>query len=262
MQIMVCIKRVPEAGEAQIMINPDGKSIKTDGLVFDINEADNYAVEEALLLKEKFGGTVTVLTVGDEAADEQLRVCLAKGVDNAIRLYDEKFNGLDSYTIALILAAALKGLKPDLILTGSMASDDASAQVGVMLGEMLGYTHATLVNEIKIEAKTASVKRELEGGLLEALEIQLPALLAIQTGINEPRYASFRGIREAMKREIKVLGLADLGLDASQVGEAAAKVRIEKLFVPPIEKQAEFLEGSAEETGGSLVALLKEKGLL
>jgi electron transfer flavoprotein beta subunit len=262
LNIVVCIKRVPDTGEAQVTIAPDGKSIKGNGLVYDINEADNYALEEALLLKEKLGGTVTVLTVGNASSNEQLRVCLAKGADNAIRLDDERFAGSDGFAIARILVAAIKDLKPDLILSGCIASDDASAQVGIMLGEMLMLPHATVVAEAKVEGNKAMVKRELEGGLTEVLEIELPALLAVQTGINEPRYASFRGIREAMKREIKVLGLSDLGINPQDVGEAGSKTKIEKLFIPPIDKRAQFLEGSPDETASSLVTIFKEKGIV
>ena len=262
MNVVVCVKRVPDTGEAQVTIADDGRNIKGDKLVYDINETDNFALEEALLIKGRAGGSVTVITVGGEAANEQLRVCLAKGADTAIRLDDNKFVGSDGFAIARILSAAIKNLKPDLVLTGCMANDDAYAQVGVQVAEMLGLPHATLVTSISIEDTTAQVGCELESGINEVLEIKLPAVLAVQTGINEPRYASFKGIREAMSKEIKVLGLSDLSLNDSDVGEAGSRTKIEKLFIPPVEKTAQILEGSLDETASKLAAIFKEKGLI
>ena len=262
MNIVVCIKRVPDTGEAEVVITEDGRNIKGDKLVYDINETDNYALEEALLLKERLGGCVTVMTVGGEDANEQLRTCLAKGADTAIRLDDSRFVRSDGFAIATILCAAIKDLNPDLVLTGCMASDDAYAQVGVQLAEMLGLPHATLVTNINIDDTKAQVRCELEGGLAEVLEIALPASLAVQTGINEPRYASFRGVREAMSREIKVLSLSHLPLNEADVGEAGSKIKVEKLFVPPVDKTAQILEGSPDETASRLTVILKEKGLI
>jgi electron transfer flavoprotein beta subunit len=262
LNIVVCIKRVPDVGEAQVAISEDGKNIKDDRLVYDINEADNYALEEALLLKERLGGSVTVIAVAREEANEQLRTCLAKGADNAIRLDDNKFAGSDGFAIAKILCAVIRDLKPDLVLTGCMASDDAYAQVGIQLAEMLGFPHATLVTNINLEDMRAQVRRELEGGLAEILEIELPAVIAVQTGINEPRYASFRGIKEAMKREIKVIGLADLPMNEHDVGEAGSRIKVDELFIPPAEKVAQILKGSPDEIGSELAAILKEKGLI
>jgi electron transfer flavoprotein beta subunit len=262
MNIIVCVKRVPETAEAGLTIAEDRKSIKEDRLVFDINEWDNYAVEEAILLKEKFGGEVKIVTVGPEAANETLRHCLAKGADFAIRLSDEKFRGSDSYAIARILYEVIKGMKFDLLLTGVQSSDGGYGQVGVMLASMLKVPHATLVTNIEIKDGTAKVRRELEGGEGEALEIKLPAVLGIQTGINEPRYASIRGIRDAMKKEIKVLGLSDIGLRAEDVGEAGSRTKIEELFIPPVGEVAEILEGAPEEVSGKLVEILKSKGVI
>jgi electron transfer flavoprotein beta subunit len=262
MDIVVCVKRVPETAEAELIIAEDKRSIKEDRLVFDINEWDNYAVEEAILLKEKFGGEVKIITVGPEAANETLRHCLAKGADSAIRLSDEAFSGSDSYAIARILYKAIKDIKLDLLLTGVQSSDNGYGQVGVMLARMLKVPHATLITNIEIKDGIAKVRRELEGGEGEALEIKLPAVLSIQTGINEPRYASIKGIRGAMKKEIKVLGLGDIGLRAEDVGKAGSKTRIEELFVPPVGKVAEILEGAPEEVSGKLVEILKSKGVI
>ena len=262
MDVIVCIKRVPETTEAELTIAEDGRSIKEERLVFDINEWDKYAVEEAILLKEKFGGSVIVITVGSEAANETLRHCLAKGADSAILLSDDAFSGSDSWAIARILLEVIKDMKFDLLLTGVQSSDNGYGQIGVMLASMLKLPHATLVTSIEIKDKVAKVIRELEGGEGEALEIKMPAVLSIQTGINEPRYASIRGIRGAMKKEIKVLGLSDIGLGSEEVGEAGSKTRIEKLFIPEVGEVAEMLTGTVDEASGKLIEVLKNKGVI
>jgi electron transfer flavoprotein beta subunit len=262
MDIIVCVKHVPETAEADIKIHPTGKTIEKSGLVFDINEWDDYALEEAVQIKEKFGGTVTAITVGSEDADSTLRKCLARGADKAIRLTDPKFEGSDSYVIAKILYKVIKDLPFNLILTGSQASDDGYAAVGPMLAELLGIPHATLVKKIELIGNVAKISHELEGGLEEVLELKLPALLALQTGINEPRYVSIMGIRKVMQRETKVLGLNDIGLNENEVGEAGSWARIEKMYIPPVEKQAEFLKGSPEEIATKIAEILKAKGLL
>jgi electron transfer flavoprotein beta subunit len=263
MDIVVCVKHVPDTTEAEVGIRDDEKGIKKEGLVFDISEADNYAVEEALLLKEEFDGSITVLTVGPPEADETLRMCLAKGADKAVRLTDERFEGSDSFATARILGGAIKDMDYDLVLTGIQADDDASAQVGVTLAEMLGIPHAALVISTELEDEDRmKVHRELEGGLHEVLEIELPALLTIQTGINEPRYASIFGIRKAMKKEIETLGLEDLGLAEEAVGEAGSKTSLLRLFIPEATAQATILHGSPEEVSGELVTILKNEGVV
>ncbi|MDQ7779285.1 MAG: electron transfer flavoprotein subunit beta/FixA family protein, partial [Planctomycetota bacterium] len=175
MEIIVCVKRVPETAEASLGIDGSKKGIKEEGLVFDVNEWDNYAVEEAIRLKEKFGGTVTVISIGKEAANEQIRVCLAKGGDTAIRLTDPHFDGSDGFVTAKILHNVIKKMKFDLVLTGAMAEDDSFGQTGVNLAELLGVPHAALVTKLEIlNEKRAKICRELEGGLSEMLEIALP----------------------------------------------------------------------------------------
>ena len=262
MDIIVCVKHVPDTTEAEIAIRDDEKGIKKEGLVFDINEADNYAIEEALLLKEEFDGAITVLTVGPPEADETLRMCLAKGADKAVRLTDERFEGSDGFATARILSEAIKDMDYDLVLTGVQADDDGSAQVGVTLAEMLDIPHAALVVSTELEDGKMKVHRELEGGLHEVLEIELPALLTIQTGINEPRYASIFGIRKAMKKEIETLDLEDLGLAEGAVGEAGSKTSLVKLFIPVVTAQATILEGSPEEVSSELVTILKNEGVV
>ncbi|MEM3463826.1 MAG: electron transfer flavoprotein subunit beta/FixA family protein [Candidatus Bathyarchaeia archaeon] len=262
MDIIVCVKHVPETAEAELKIDSSGRAIEKTGLVFDINEWDDYALEEAVRIKEKLGGTVTAITVGAEDSDSTLRKCLARGADKAIRLTDPKFEGSDAYAIAKILYSVIKGMPFNLILTGFQAGDDGYCMVGPILAEMLGIPHATLVKKIELSAETAKINRELEGGLEEVLEIKLPALFAVQTGINEPRYVSIMGIRKAMQKEVKVMSLADTGLRETEVGEAGSLLRIEKLYVPPVEKQAEFIKGNPDEVAAKIVEILKSRGLI
>ena len=262
MDIVVCVKHVPDTTEAEIAIRDDEKGIEKERFVFDISEADNYAIEEALLLKEEFDGAITVLTVGPAEADETLRMCLAKGADKAVRLTDEVFEGSDSFATARILSEAIRDMDYDLVLTGIQADDDGSAQVGVTLAEMLDIPHAALVVSTEMEDGKMKVHRELEGGLHEVLEIELPALFTIQTGINEPRYASIFGIRKAMKKQIEVLGLDDLELAEEAVGEAGSKTSLVKLFIPVVTAQATILEGSPEEVSSELVTIFKNEGVI
>ena len=262
MDIIVWVKHVPETAEADLKIDSTGKKIEKGGLVFDINEWDDYALEEAVRLKEKFGGTVTAITVGPEDVGSTLRKCLARGAEKAIRLTDESFEGSDGYAIAKILHKAIKDLPFDLILTGALADDDGYMVVGPVLAEMLGIPHATMVKKLELSDKVVRIHRELEGGLEEIVDMKLPAVLTIQTGINEPRYVSIMGIRKAMQKEIKVLSLADLGLSENEVGEAGSWIRLEKMFVPPAEKQAEILKGSLEEVAAKIAEVLKARGLV
>lgn len=257
MDIIVCLKRVPETAEAEIKVDASGKDIVKERLTFDLNESDNYALEEAILLKEKFGGAVTLLSVGSPETEEILRMGLAKGADTAIRVKSEDFETLDSFAIAQILKTAIRKINYDVIFTGCMATDDWNASVGVTLAELLGVPHATLVTNIEVTEGRAKVQRELEGGLLEVLDMKLPALFTIQTGINEPRYASLIAIRKAAAKEIRALGTQDLGIT-----EASLKTTLEELFTPPVGKRAEILEGAPDEVSAKLAGIFKEKGLL
>jgi len=262
LDIIVCVKHVPETAESELKIDSSGKGIEKTGLVYDINEWDDYALEEAVRIKEKQGGTVTAITIGTQDSESTLRKCLARGADTAIRLTDPKFENSDAYATAKILHTVIKTLHYDLILAGMQAGDDSSAMVGPILAEMLAIPHATMVKKLELATGTAKVNRELEGGLEEQLEIKLPALLSIQTGINEPRYVSIMGIRKAMQKEIKVLSLADTGLTENDVGTAGSWITIERLYVPPVEKQAEFLKGTPDEIATKITEILKSRGLI
>ncbi len=261
MEIVVCIKRVPETAEADIVIDEAGRDIERKGLVFDINEWDNYAVEEAILLKEKYGGSVTVISLGPEETNETLRRTLAMGADQAVRLTDPAFEGSDGYAVARILAKAIIPLPYDLILTGVQAEDDGYGQVGPTLAAILGIRHAAVVNQIEgIEKGRARMHRELEGGLDEVVDLELPAVLTIQSGINEPRYVSIMGIRRVAKMEIKVLDLGALAMKPDEAGEPASTTVVERVFLPPVGEGAQILEGTADEVSDKVVSILKEKG--
>lgn len=260
MNIIVCVKRVPETTEADISIDKSEKDIDKSGLVFDLNEWDSYAIEEAILLKEKLGGTVTVLSMGGEDSNESLRKCLAMGADDAIRLTDPLFSGSDGFVTARILAEAIRKLPYDLILTGTQAEDDGYGQVGVALAELLGIPHAALISRLEVQDKKVKAHRELEGGLEEVVEIDLPAVLTIQTGINEPRYVSIMGIRKVAKKEIKTFGASDLSLKAEEVGPLGSDIRLEKIFLPPVGEGSEMLEGKPEEIALKFFDILKDKG--
>jgi electron transfer flavoprotein beta subunit len=262
LDIVVCVKHVPETAEAELKIDASGKTIDKAGLVFDINEWDDYALEEAVRIKEKLGGTVTAITIGPQDSESTLRKCLARGADKAIRLTDQKFEGSDAYATAKILHSVIKTLHYDLILLGAQAGDTGNAATGPILAELLGIPHATMVKKIELAQNTAKINRELEGGLEEQLEIRLPALFAVSTGINEPRYVSIMGIRKAMQKEIKVMTLADTGLTENDVGMAGSWLNIEKLYVPPVEKQAEFLKGTPDEIAAKILEIIKSKGLI
>ncbi len=257
MEILVCVKRVPDPAENEIEVNRDGSDIERDDLVYSVNEWDNYAVEEAIRIRDKVGGSVTVATVGDEDAEEVLRREMAMGADNGILLSDAAFAGVDGRGIAAILKTAVEKGTYDLILTGALA-DDGAGQVGGMLAALLDWPYASVVNSIDIlDDSKIKVGREIEGGNHEINEIDLPCVLSIQTGINEPRYVGIRGIRKVASVDIPVYDAADLGLSAEAVG---ARVNRADYFVPALGAGAEILEGSMEEKIDKLIELLKAKG--
>lgn len=260
MEILVCVKRVPDTAENEIEISSGGTDIDRDDLVYSVNEWDNYAVEEAIQIRDNVGGNVTVVSVGDEESEEVIRREMAMGADQGILLADDAFNGSDGKGVAAILKAEIEKGKYDLILTGAQA-DDGAAQVGGMLAAMLNLPYASLVNTLEVlDDKKLKIGREVEGGNVEMNEIELPCVLSIQTGINEPRYVGIRGIRKVASVEIPVHGTSDLGIAADTVGEAGAKVKRVDYFIPDMGEGAEILEGSTEEIIDKLVELLKAKG--
>ena len=262
MEIVVCVKQVPATAEVDLVVDDSGTGIRSEGLVQEMNEWDEYAIEEALLIKERLGGTVTAITLGPEGADAVLRRCLAKGVDHAIWLRDEAFEGSDAYATAKVLHAAIKGLEYDLVFAGAQAGDDNYSAVGGILAELLGVVQAQMVKKVEVGEGSLLVNRELEGGLEETMELPMPALLAIQTGINEPRYVSIMGIRKARKKEITVMGLDDLGLTGDDVGEAGSWMTVQRVYAPPVEKEPEILSGSPDEVAVRLVEVFRLRGLI
>ncbi|HVO81817.1 MAG TPA: electron transfer flavoprotein subunit beta/FixA family protein [Terriglobales bacterium] len=250
---------MPDTSENEIELNSAGNDIERDDLVYSINEWDNYAVEEALQIVAKVGGSVTVVTVGGEEDEEILRREMAMGAHHGVLLSDDAFAGSDGRGLATILAAFVRKGHYDLILTGVQA-EDGGAQVGGMLAAMLDYPFASLVNSIQVLDGKLKVSREIAGGNKEINEIDLPCVLSIQTGINEPRYVGMRGIRQVASIPIPTPSAADLGLDPATVGAAAAKVKRVDYFVPALGKGAEMLQGSREENIDKVIELVAAKG--
>lgn len=259
MDIVVCVKRVPLTEEVDLVIDNSKKGVKKEQLAFVLNDWDNYAVEEAILLKEKYGGTVTAVTVGGEDDEEVLRRALAMGADQAIRVDAGNLDKLDSFSVSKVLSAVIKDTPFDLVFTGVLADDDNCGLVGMLLAEQLGLNHVNMVTGLEVENGKAKTTTELEGGLAEVSQIELPALLAIQTGINEPRYVSILGIRKARKKELKVVSLGDLGLSE---GDIAPRTMIEELSLPPETEGAEMLSGDPDTIATHIVEILTKKGVL
>ncbi len=260
MEILVCVKRVPDTADAEVALRSDGKGIREEDLAFGINEWDNYAVEEAIRLKEAHGGSVTVATIGPAESEDVLRRCLAMGADEAVMVDDASFRGSDPYGVARGLAGVAKRKGCDLVLTGAQAGDDGYAMTGPVLAAYLGWPHATLVTSIAVEGKRVAVTRELEGGLEELLAVELPAVLTIQTGINEPRYVSIMGIRKVRSKEVPRLGPEAIGIDPDSVGERANLLRSLGLSVPPPGREAVMLKGTPAEVAQRILDIIKERG--
>jgi len=260
MEILVCVKRVPDTSENEIELNEAGNDVESDDLVYSINEPDNYAVEEALQIVSRAGGTVSVATVGTEEDEEVLRRQMAMGATHGILLTDPQFDGSDGRGRASILKACVQKGNYDLVLTGVQAEDGA-AQVGGMLAAMLDYPFASLVTSIEVLGdRKLKITREIEGGNKEVSEIDLPCVLSIQTGINEPRYVGMKGIRAVQSIPIPAYGASDLGLSSGETGAADAKVTRLDYFVPALGKGARILRGSREENAQEVAELVAAKG--
>ncbi|MGP8080012.1 MAG: electron transfer flavoprotein subunit beta/FixA family protein [Dehalococcoidales bacterium] len=259
MNIITFIKCVPDTSETDaIKIDASNKNIEKTGLTYKINDWDEYVLETAARLKEKLGGTFTSVTVGPKEWDGVLRRALAMGTDKAIRI-DEDVSLADPYAVAMILKTFIKTMPFDLILFGAQSEDFGSGQLGVMVAEMLGIPHATLVVGLQVENNIVHIKREVEAGAHESYSVELPALLTIQTGINQPRYVSVGGIRRAMKMEIQVTSLSDMNLS---LGGIAPGVKLEKLELPVKAKNAELISGLPVESAAKLAKILKSSGVI
>ncbi len=246
MKIIVLAKHAADP-ESEIHVSADGKGVDEKGLVFDINDWDRYAIEEAIRIKEQHGGEVVVVGVG--YADDTLRKCLAMGADRAIKIPLD--SGMDSYMTAMAVKEAIADESFDLILAGLMSQDYNNALTGPILAGMLDIPFATAVTSINVEDGKIRVVRELEGGYGEENTLPLPALVTVQSGINEPRYVSIMGIKRAKTKELK-----EISVDAGE-----GRIEVERVYVPPVEK-AELIEGSPEEIAEKLIGILKDRGLI
>ena len=250
MKIVVSVKQVP-ARDSALKVNAAGTWLDESDLSFEMNEPDAYALEEALQLKEKLGGEVVVPSAGPARVAQTIREALAKGADRAIHVTVDDEGTLDALATARILAKALASESPDLILTGLQSDDLGYGQTGVVLAELLGFAHATIVMEVEPLGSTVRVKRELEDGWFQNVILQLPAVLTVQSGIKKLRYATLMGIKKAKTKEVKTLSSADLGVDAK------AAARIEKVYLPSRGKQSQILTGDAKDVAKQLVEKLK-----
>jgi electron transfer flavoprotein beta subunit len=250
MKIIVAIKQVPMR-DSPLHPGASGKWIDEADLSFEINEPDAYALEEALQLKEKHGGEVVVLCAGPERAAQTIREALAKGADRAIHIETDAEASLDTLGVAKLLAAAVTPEKPDLILTGLQSDDLGAGQTGVVMAELLSVPHSTIIMQVEVHDASIRVKRELENGWFQHIEIPLPAVLAMQSGSNKLRYATLMGIKKAKSKEIRRVTPAELG------GTAAVVTAIDKVYLPQKSKQTQIFEGDAKTAVAQLVEKLK-----
>jgi electron transfer flavoprotein beta subunit len=260
MKILVAVKQVAALDE-DFEIRDDGRDINPDFLIRDLNEWDDFSLEEAVKIKEAGPDPVevAVVSVGPEEVDESLRKCLAKGADRAIRVWDKALEGSDSIAIARVLAAVARREAPDLFFAGVQSSDQSFASTGIAAAALLDWPHAAVVSHLSYTpgAKTAVFRRELEGGLLHEVEIQCPAVLTIQLGINTPRYASLRSIKQAAAKPIELLSPPDINIGTGEVGEAGSLSRVRRMYVPD-KGRAQLIEGNAAEQAARLAEIIRE----
>ena len=260
MKVMVCLKQVPHQ-DARLDVNSDGSWIQEDNIKFEINSYDTYAIEEALRLKDADDAEVVVVSIGPDRVTQALRTALGMGADRAVHVNDDAAQGADALGLAKTLAAVAREVEADVIFTGLMADDDNASTIPPMVAELLDMPSATGVTATEVGDSSIKVERELEGGALEVVELPKPCLIAIQTGANQVRYASLKGIMQAKKKPVDVKTLADLGV-ADSAGRAHNKATINKIYVPAKGDTAEILEGSTGEIVTQLVGKIKELGLL
>jgi electron transfer flavoprotein beta subunit len=260
MKLLVAVKQVAALDE-DFEIRADGRDVEADFLIRDVNEWDDYSLEEALRIKEAATSPVevVVVSVGPEEADEALRKCLAKGADRAVRVWDEALEGSDSIAIARVLAAVARKESPHMLFAGVQSSDHAFASTGVAAAAFLDWPHAAVVANLTYTpgGDTAILRRELEGGVLHEMQIECPAVLTIQLGINTPRYASLRSIKQAAAKPIEVLSLQDLRIAAAAVGESGSLSRVRRMYIPE-KGRAEMIEGGVEEQAARLAQIIKD----
>jgi electron transfer flavoprotein beta subunit len=249
-KIVVAIKQVP-ARDSLLRVDAGGHWIQEGDLTWEINEPDAYALEEALQLKEKNGGEVVALCAGPSRAAQTIREALAKGADRAIHVEDDQVDKLDTLGIARVLAKAAEAEKPDLLLTGLQSDDLGYGQTGVVVAELLGWPHSTIIMQVEAQGGSIRVKRELENGWFQHISMPLPAVLTIQSGISKLRYATLMGIKKAKTKEIKKLTPAELGVSAEPA------ISVSKVYLPQKSKQTQMLGGSPKEMAAALVEKLR-----
>lgn len=252
MNIIVCVKQVP-AKDAPLAISPEGTWIRESDIGFEMNEPDSYALEEGLRLKEKHGGEVIALSMGPERVKQTIKEALAKGADRGIHVANDKFFALDPLGSAKALAAAIKQQKVDLILTGLQSDDQGFGQTGVLLAELLGLPHATIIMQIDVNGDHMKLKRELEAGWFQWVELPLPAVLSIQSGINKVRYATLKGIMAAKKKDLQTIPYESLGTHSEPTQ------KVERIYVPQKTKKTEFITGTPKEAAAKLIEKLKHE---
>jgi electron transfer flavoprotein beta subunit len=248
MKIIVAIKQVPQRDSA-LAIDTGGRWIDEGGIEFEINEPDAYALEEALRLKEKHGGEVVVLCAGPERATQAIREALAKGADRAIHIECGDLATIDTLEVARMLAASAKAENPDLILTGLQSDDLGFGQTGVVMAELLGIPHSTIIMQVEVQDGAIRIKRELESGWFQWLELPMPALITIQSGISKLRYATLMGIKKAKTKEVKKLTAA--------APEREPVAVLDSVYLPAKTKETKILDGTANEAAEALVEKLR-----
>ena len=254
MKICVLIKQVPDK-DSPLTIADDHLSLADNNITWVSNESDNYALEEALLLKETHDGEVVACTLGSESSRQVLKDAMAKGADRSIFLSDSKFDSLDILSIAKVFASALKDENFDLIMSGLQSDDQGNSQLGILLAEMLGMSHASLVMGTEMQDdSTIKVKRELESGWFQWTTLSLPASISIQSGINTPRYATLKGIMMVKNKITDELSTQDISAQ-----DLSSNISIEKLYVPVNSKETVFIDGSPDEIAGKLVDIFKNE---
>ncbi|RMZ48898.1 electron transfer flavoprotein beta subunit/FixA family protein [Candidatus Marinimicrobia bacterium PRS2] len=252
MKICVLIKQVPDK-DSSLNIDDDHLTLVENNITWVSNESDNYALEEALLLKEKHGGEVIACTLGKDPAKQVLKDALAKGADRGIFISDSSFENLDILSLGKVISSSLKKENFDLIMTGLQSDDQGNSQLGLILAELLNMSHGTLVMGTEIMGdSTIKVKKELEGGWFQWTKLSLPASISIQSGINSPRYATLKGIMMVKKKPLDELTAGDVSFDTLE-----PKVSINKIYVPDKTKETQFIEGSPDEISEKLVEIFK-----
>ncbi len=257
MNILVCVKQVPDTAIA-IKLDAEQKSIDRSEITYVVNPFDEYAIEAGLQLKEKYGGEVTLVTMGPDRADETLRTGLAMGADKGVHISDPALEGSDTLVTAKVLAAAIKGLPYDIVLCGKVATDDNTGQVGPALAELLGIPHISGATTLEVDdaSRKATATREVEGGFMR-MEVPIPAVITAEKDLNAPRYPSLPGIMKAKTKPVDKKDVASLGMDPSSVGLAGSKIQPMGMSLPPEREAGRIIEGEAEEAAKELARLLR-----